>query len=190
MFLKLAIGSILVLSLTQSANAQMIVMGSGAAKDCYLSVKHGDPGRIGSIKLCESALYEGVLRKKDRAATHVNVGILYMRRKNYDKSEEHFNKALKMGNRIAEVHINLSANYIYTGRYEEAIVAANKAIEIGTEKMPETLFNRAMAYDHLKQYNKAYHDLKEALELRPEWPLALNAIDNYEVVPAPKPSNG
>lgn len=190
MFWKLISGSILAFSLAQSANAQMVVMGNGAAKDCYYSVKHGDPGRFGTIKTCEFALEETNLKRKDRAATHVNVGILYMRRKNYDKSEEHFERALKLSDEIAEIHINLSANYIYTGRYQEALIAANKAIEIGTDKMPETLFNRAMAYDHLERYNEAYNDLKKALELRPDWPPALNAIDNYEVVPAPKPPNG
>jgi tetratricopeptide (TPR) repeat protein len=190
MFWKLLSGSILAFSLAQSANAQMVVMGNGVAKDCYYSVKHGDPGRIGTIKSCEMALEEANLRKKDRAATHVNVGILYMRRKNYEKSEEHFERAMKMSDQIAEIHINLSANYIYTGRYQEALMAANKAIEIGTDKMPETLFNRAMAYDHMQRYNEAYTDLKKALELRPDWPPALNAIDNYEVAPAPKPSNG
>ena len=190
MLKRVFVGTILSLCLASPASAQMTVIGGGAAKDCYYSVKHGDKGRIGTIKACEGALDELNLKIKDRAATHVNVGILYMRRKDYAESEKHFEKALNLAKDIAEVHINLSANYIYTGRYEDALVAANRAIEIGTEKMPETLFNRAMAYDHLKRYNEAYNDLKKALELRPDWPPALNAIDNYDVVPAPKPSNG
>lgn len=190
MIKRFLIGTFLSFFLAGTATAQMTVIGGGAAKDCYYSVKHGDNGRIGTIRSCEAALDEINLKLKDRAATHVNVGILYMRRKNYEKSETHFNKALKMADNLAEIHINLSANYIYTGRYEEALAAANKAIEIGTDKMPETLFNRAMAYDHLKRYNEAYNDLKKALELKPEWPVALNALDSYEVVPAPKPPNG
>ena len=187
---RILIASMLTIGFVSTASAQVTVVGGGAAKDCYHSVKHGDPGRIGTIKSCEGALEEYSLGLKDRAATHVNIGILYMRRKDYDKSEEHYAKALKMGDGIAEVHINLAANFIYTGRYDEAVTSANKAIEIGTTKMPEVLFNRAMAYDHLERYNEAYNDLKKALELRPDWPPALNAIDNYEVVPAPKPSNG
>ena len=187
---RILIASMLTIGFVSTASAQVTVVGGGAAKDCYHSVKHGDPGRIGTIKSCEGALEEYSLGLKDRAATHVNIGILYMRRKDYDKSEEHYAKALKMGGGIAEVHINLAANFIYTGRYDEAVTSANKAIEIGTTKMPEVLFNRAMAYDHLERYNEAYNDLKKALELRPDWPPALNAIDNYEVVPAPKPSNG
>jgi len=71
------------------------------------------------------------------------------------------------------------------GEYQAAITAIDKSIELGTTKMPEALFNRAMAYDHLKQYNKAYADLKKALELRPDWAPALAAIDNYEATPAP-----
>lgn len=190
MFKRVLTASFLTISLSVPASAQMTVIGNGAAKDCYHSVKHGDPGRFGTIKSCETALNEISLKLKDRAATHVNIGILYMRRKNYEKSDAHYKKALKMADNVAEIHINLSANYIYTGQYQDALAAANTAIEIGTDKMPEVLFNRAMAYDHLKQYTKAYNDLKKALELRPDWPVALSAIDNYEVVPAPKPSNG
>ncbi|NNC38336.1 MAG: tetratricopeptide repeat protein [Acidimicrobiales bacterium] len=190
MLKRVLVASFLTFCMSSTASAQLTVIGNGAAKDCYHSVKHGDPGRIGTIKACEGALDELSLKLKDRAATHVNIGILYMRKKDYEEAEEHYNKALKMADNVSEIHINLSANYIYTGRYQEAITAANTAIEMGTDKMPEVLFNRAMAYDHLKQYTKAYNDLKKALELRPDWPVALNAIDNYEVVPAPKPSNG
>lgn len=190
MLKRVLLATLLTLGLSVPASAQMVVMGNGAAKDCYHSVKHGDPGRLGTIKSCEAALEDGLLKRKDQAATHVNIGILYMRRKEFSKSDEHYQRALKMKPNIPEVHINLSANQIYTGQYQAAIASANTAIELGTEKMPEILFNRAMAYDHLKRYTDAYNDLKKALELRPDWPPALNAIENYEVVPAPKPSNG
>ena len=93
-----------------------------------------------------------------------------------------------MGPDIPEVHINLSAKHIYTGDYNAALDSVNKAIDLGTDKMPEALFNRAMAYDHLKKYDLAYRDLKKALEMRPDWQPALNAIDNYEVVSKPKGS--
>jgi len=90
MLKRVLIASALTFSLASTASAQVTVIGGGAAKDCYLSVKHGDPGRIGTIKSCEGALDEYSLKLKDRAATHVNIGILYMRRKDYDKSEEHY----------------------------------------------------------------------------------------------------
>jgi tetratricopeptide (TPR) repeat protein len=169
--------------LAQSASAQLLVMGDGAAKECFDRVKFGDPGRHTTIANCEAALDDISLRIKDRAATHVNVGILYMRAKQYKKSQHHYDAALKMAGDLPEIHINLSANYIYTGDYEKALAAANKGIELGTDKMPEALYNRAMAYDYLDRYNEAYHDLKRALELRPDWPPALKAIDNYEVTP-------
>jgi hypothetical protein len=51
--------------------------------------------------------------------------------------------------------------------------------------MPEALYNRAIAYDRLDEFSLAYKDLKEALVLRPDWDVALKAINNYEVVPKP-----
>lgn len=190
MFWKLLTGAALTACLAQGATAQMLVMGHGAAKDCYNSVKHGDSGRRTTIRNCEAALDDVSLRRKDRAATHINVGILYMRNKSYDKASKHYDKALKMSPDVPEVHINLSANYIYTGRYDEAIAAVNTAIGLGTDRMPEALFNRAMAYDHQERFDAAYRDLKKALEYRPDWQPALNALDNYEVVPNPNKAQG
>ena len=170
----------------QTASAQSLVIGDGGAQECYYSVKHGDPGRASSIKNCKEALRDPNLSVRDEAATHVNLGILLMRTKDFAAARDQYEKALSMRSDLPEAHINYAANLIYLGDYSQAIKSATTSIELGTKKMPEALFNRAMAYDNLKRYNEAYADLKKALKLRPNWPPALSAIANYEVAPQTK----
>ncbi len=171
------------------ATAQSLVIGDGGAASCYYSVKHGDPGRATTIKTCKEALQDPNLSRKDEAATHVNLGILLMRTKNYVAARGQYEKALAMRSDLPEAHINYAANLIYLGDFTQAVKSATTSIELGTKKMPEALFNRAMAYDNLKNYDLAYADLKKALKLRPHWQPALSAIANYEVVP-PTQQNG
>jgi len=169
------------LSFSSAASAQSIVLGDGDARQCYLKVKYGDKGRKSSIDICKRALSEGVLSKKDRASTHVNLGILQMRHKDYALAETNYKKALKMKPEMGEIYINLSANEIYQGRYEDALVTVNKAIDLNTIKMPEALFNRAMIYHHAGRYKEAYQDLKQALVIRPDWEPAIKKLDDYVV---------
>lgn len=170
----------------QTAFAQAMVLGKSKASECYQRTKTSMTGQSVNIKLCKQALYEGGLTKSDKAATHVNLGILLMRAKRNAEARKHYEKAIAMTPDLPEAYINNSAALIYMGEYHAAVTAIDKAIDLGTTKMPEALFNRAMAYDHLKNYNRAYADLKKALELRPSWAPALSAIDNYEVTPVVK----
>jgi len=185
MLMKFTLGLVsslgLALTFSGTAFAQSLVIGDGGAQECYYSVKHGDMGRVSTLKKCKEALKDPHLSIKDEAATHVNLGILLMRSKRYDASQTHYKRAIEMQPNLSEAYINYAANLIYLGDFEDAITASDKSIELGTKKMPEALYNRAMAYDNLRRYNEAYTDLKKALALRPDWKPALRAIDNYEI---------
>lgn len=169
------------LALASSASAQLIVHGTGPAQACYISAKTGNPGKTAAIRECELALEELALTRKDRAATHVNLGVLLMRKGNNEKAQIQYKHAIELSPKIPEAYINHGASLIYTGNYQAAIAAINTAIELGTEKMPEALFNRAMAYDRVQNYKSAYKDLKQALVLKPDWPIAIEALENYQV---------
>lgn len=177
---KLLLASIFSLTMTATASAQVVVQGGGAARDCYMSTKAGNPGRIGAIQTCQAALSE-FLPAKDMAATHVNLGVLLMRKGDYAEAQTHYAKAIEMRPNLAEAHINHAASLIYTSDYSSAVASIDKAIELGTNKMPEALYNRAVAYDRLQNYKGAYKDLKQALALRPDWEPALELLSGYQV---------
>ena len=108
-----------------------------------------------------------------------------MRAGNLDQAKEWYDNSLEIAPNIAETYVNYSAALIHLNDPRKAIEMASKALEFETDKRPEALYNRAIAYDRIDDYNRAYRDLKQALTLRPEWPAALKAIDNYIVAPKP-----
>ena len=182
---KVTLTATFIMSLAMPASAQILVLGTGAAQECYQSTKFGDQGRLSTIRQCETA-FESPLSRDDRVATHVNMGILYMRRDDNKNAQKHYKKAIDIKPSMAEIYINYGASLIHIGDYEGAVNAINKAIELKTEKMPEALYNRSIAYNRLQNYKGAYYDLKEALMLKPEWPVALKALENYTVTKRPK----
>jgi len=159
--------------------AQIIVQGGGIANECYENTKFKTASKLTSINICYKALKEP-LSKKDKAATHVNLGILLMRRGKYLKAQEQYTKAAIVQPELSEIYINLAASRIYTKNYQQAIEAATKSIKMGTEKLPEALYNRAIALDGLGLSDKALADLILALEIRPDWPPATNMISMYD----------
>ena len=165
--------------------AQIVVHGGGKAKDCYQKTKRNDPGRKSTIKLCEEALAEETLLGDNEAATHINTAILYMRRGDYTDADRHYNEAIALRPKLSEAYISQAANHIYQGDYDAAVKAVTTGIDLGTDKMPEALYNRAIAYDRLENYTLAYKDLKQALVLRPDWEDAVKAISRYDVVSKP-----
>jgi len=177
---KCLLASLFSLAMASTASAQVIVQGGGAAQSCYMSTKAGNPGRLGSIKTCQTALTEA-LSNKDLAATHVNLGVLLMRKGDYADAQTHYAQAIKLRPKLSEAYINHAASLIYTGQYTDALTTVDKAIDLGTDQMPEALYNRAIAYDRLKNYKNAYKDLKQALVLRPDWAPALDLLSGYQV---------
>ena len=182
---RLVIALCTTLTFSSPAFAQIIVSGGGKASACYQKTKHNDPGRKSTIQLCEEALSEEPLIGKNRAATHINTAILYMRSEAYAEAQSHFNEAISLKPELPEAYISLAANHIYQGDYAAAIDAVTIGIDLGTEKMPEALYNRAIAYDRLEQYSLAYKDLKQALVLKPDWEDAIKALSRYDVVTKP-----
>ena len=135
--------------------------------------------------MCKDALGDFSLSGKNIAATHVNIAILYMRAGDYENADIHYKKAITLKPKISEAYISMAANHIYQGEYDAAVKAVDIGINLGTEKLPEALYNRAIAYDRLEKYSLAYKDLKRALSIRPDWDAAINALGNYEVVSKP-----
>jgi len=182
--MKSVLFALALLSLPASASAQVVVLGSGDAQACYQMARDGNPGSAEAIRTCRSALNLDLLRK-DETATHVNIGILYMRAGDYIKSRDHYETAIAYAPDLPEAHINYGAALIYMEDYGLAIDALSTAIDLGEtkpfEKMPEALFNRALAYDREQNYKAAYLDLRRALALRPDWPPALAAARRYNV---------
>lgn len=140
-------------------------------------------GRRSSIRKCEKALTNKFLTPSDRVASHVNMGILLMRRGDYNKSLAAYDAALGLNSDLAEIYINRGACLIFLGRTDEAIPVLTRGIELDSGgNLPDAYFNRALAYEKLGEVTQAYKDFKKAQELRPDWELPTRALEIYQVV--------
>ena len=162
------------------AHAQLVVSGSGSAQACYLSAKTGNGGDLGAIRECSDALGT-TLTRSDEAATHVNRGVLYMRRGEQERAVADYERALELRGDLPEARINYGAALFYMERYDAALEQIDTALAMGTDKEAEALFNRALIHDRQGNLKAAYLDLTRVLELEPDWEAARNARARYQV---------
>ncbi|MFH1700481.1 MAG: tetratricopeptide repeat protein [Candidatus Zixiibacteriota bacterium] len=112
----------------------------------------------------------------------------------YQKAEVEFRNVLRINPRFARAYLELAGIYTDKDDHVKAIELLSKAIDSDKE-YSFAFYNRANAYMHLKEYDKALSDYDQAIMLRPLWPEAhynrgnlflfgkdnlLNAISDYD----------
>ena len=167
------------------AGAQIVVLGDGDARACYLAAETGDQAGGSAERTCRSALASTSLPGPDRTATAVNLGILLMRHGDHEAALEAFDMALTMRPGMNEALINRGASLIHLHRYDDAIAALTLAIDQGGPHQGEALFNRALAHDFSADYAAARLDLLRVVELRPDWDAPARMLDRYTVTRQP-----
>jgi tetratricopeptide (TPR) repeat protein len=179
--------ALIVLGLTTfagSAQAQLVVQGKGDAARCYDYAITGNKGSRTAIETCSDA-FRTVISRKDRAATHVNRGVLYMRKGDQERAMADYTAALDIKPDLIQAYVNQAASLIRQKKYDAALESLNIALENrDSPTRTAALYNRAIILDWKKDYRGAYKDLKEALTIRPEWEPALKLISRYDVRPA------
>ena len=164
-----------------SAHAQLVVQGKGDAARCYDYALVGNTGSRSAISTCTNA-FDDILSQKDKAATFVNRGVLYMRKGDQEKASADYQAALAIRPNLTQAHVNNAASLIRQKKFDEAIASLNTALDdIDSPTRAAALYNRAIALDSKEDYNGAYRDLKAALAIRPDWAAALDLISRYKL---------
>ena len=108
----------------------------------------------------------------NNAYVYKNRGVALMKLKQYDSAIKDFEKAKSISPRLSGIHSNLGVAWYCKKGYEKAI--ENYSTELNrTPKESFLFFNRALCYAELDQNEKALEDLSQALELKPDFHLAL-----------------
>lgn len=181
-YVRATLLSALLLATASSASAQLIVIGTGDAAQCYNYAKAGNQGTLSAIKVCDSAFGQAISRN-DVAATHVNRGILRMRKGDIADATQDYEAALEIKPDLTEAHVNLGAALIHQNRLDEALITLTRALEdVESETRAAALVNRAIIYDRRDEARAAYKDLKAAEMLKPDWDLVQTMLSRYKVV--------
>ena len=162
--------------------AQVITIGNGVGKDCYLATLHNThPERVHE-RICDDALKSPGQTRQNLAANHINRGIIRMRMKNYEAALEDYKAAHKLRPDFGAIYLNEGAAMIGAGHPGDAIVSLKKALELETQDPHAAHYNLGLAYDLTGQVTEAYYAFKKAEELRPDWDLPKEQLERYSVV--------
>jgi tetratricopeptide (TPR) repeat protein len=181
MKLKLMIAATAAALLAETVSAQVFVIGNGLGGECYQKTKNRYSSYRNAEEICTRALREQTMTKGNRAATHVNRGVLRMREGNYEESLADYADALELQPDMGAAYLNAGAAHIYKKDFETALVSLNRAIELESPDLFAAHYNRAIAREHTGDIAGAYDDFVRALELRPEWDLAERQLTRFTV---------
>jgi len=106
-----------------------------------------------------------------------SLGLVYLAKERYDLAETHFNKALTLKPSYIDAKNNLGAAYLKQKKWDQAIAcfeAVTTSLLYTTPEVP--LSNLGWAYFHQRMYAKATLYFNKALEIRPNFLIALHGM--------------
>ncbi len=99
-----------------------------------------------------------------------NIGCVYDRLKDYEKSLEAYNKSLEIdsGEKNVSSYVNKALALMTLSKFDEAIETFIKISELVENN--EVYYNLALCYYHIKEYEKAVEASNKSIELDDEFP--------------------
>jgi tetratricopeptide (TPR) repeat protein len=165
---------------TPSAHAATTVLGNGLAQVCSQAAQAGS-NELVALQTCTLAIETEFMKKRDRAGTFVNRGVIKMRRGDYGAARKDFDIAARLQPDLGEAFVNRGAALVGQQRYAEALIDINKGLELGPEEVEKAYYNRALAYEGLDDAKSAYFDYLRALEIKPDWTTARQQLTRFTV---------
>lgn len=181
----LALAGSLLVSPAALAQGAVTVIGGGLGQACYEAADDSRFAPIKALELCNLALTTETLKRKDKAATYTNRGILHMRMGNNTKALWDYQKSLALIPNLKEAKVNLGAALYNLKRYPEALAALNEGVGAESENARVVgFYNRGLTHEKLGNLQSAYEDFREALKMKPDFKQAEDQMARFTVVPA------
>lgn len=171
-----------------AAQAAVTVIGSTRGHECYAAAIEGRTDRA-SLDTCTGALETESFNARDRAATLVNRGVVYLHRQEWDDALADFDRAIAMRPQLGEAHVDRGAALIMLRNYAGAIEAITHGLTLSPEDPHEAYFNRGLAYELSGDLRRAYLDYRRASEIAPDWPRPHLEMARFTVTRAPTAAN-
>ena len=120
-----------------------------------------------ALGACDVLMRSGELDESMRARVLVNRGLIAMDRGVVRAGRDDLEQAVRLAPDLGEAWLNLAAARIKAGAYSDAVDAARQARETGANRA-QSLFNEAIALEHLDRYDAAYDAYVAAAEAAPD----------------------
>ncbi len=180
--IKTALLALMLILIAVNAVAQSVtVIGDSVdARECYFSAQIAVQMLSTSrseIETCTNALDFENLGLRDKAATFVNRGVLYVAMEEYQSAVKDYRSAMKLYPGFGAIYVNRGNLFFLGESYESAISEYTRALGMDLKQDYVAYLNRGMAYEKLGKLSDAEADYRQAVELAPEWALAKNKLE-------------
>jgi Tfp pilus assembly protein PilF len=180
-----ALAASLWLASAASAQGAVTVIGGGLGQACYEAADDRRVAPMKAMEVCNLALTNETLKRRDKAATYTNRGILHMRMGNNTKAMWDYENSLRLMPGLKETKVNLGAALYNLKRYPEALAALNEGVGSESEDARTVgFYNRGLTHEKLGNLQSAYEDFRQALTMQPEFKQAEEQMARFTVVPA------
>jgi tetratricopeptide (TPR) repeat protein len=180
-----AIAASLLVSPAAIAQGAVTVIGGGLGQACYEAAEDQRVAPQKAMEICNLALTNETLKRRDKAATYTNRGILHMRAGNNTKAMWDYENSLRLMPDLKEAKVNLGAALYNLARYPEALAALNEGVGSESENARTIgFYNRGLTHEKLGNLQSAYEDYRQALRMKPDFKRAQDQIARFTVVPA------
>lgn len=173
-------GALLAAGAAHAAAAADLVLGRSTARACYESALFHYDSR-NALEECDQAL-EGALARRDRAATHINRGIVRLLRGDLDGALADYEKAASMRSPLPEADLNTALVRLRQERPHEALESLDRALAVPGKHAAKAHFIRGQAFELLEDAASAYEAYREAQRLAPEWGEPKRELERFQVV--------
>ena len=137
-----ALAASLLLSPAAFAQGAVTVIGGGLGQACYEAADDQRVAPQKAMEICNLALTNETLKRRDKAATYTNRGILHMRAGNNTKAMWDYENSLRLMPDLKEAKVNLGAAYYNLQGGDHIFVDHDNALEThrgAHERSPTTL---------------------------------------------------
>ncbi len=165
-----------------NAHAATTVFGEPLGRACYEAALEGR-SQARDLAVCDQALEQEALTRRDRAGTYVNRGVLKLQRREPGAALADFDTAIGLMPELGEAHVNRGAALILRQDFAGAIEAITRGLSLNPSDPHEAYYNRALAHELNGDVRAAYADLRRSVEIAPEWPRAQLELARYSVQP-------
>lgn len=165
-----------------SASASVFVVGSSDARLCYQAADSPLNPQLRDIRRCDDALLRDNLSAYEIVATHVNRGILRLRRGLLEAAIADFDEAIRRDPEQAEAYLNKGTALLRRENPTEALRLYTVALERDTSRPAIAHYGRAIANEQLGNVREAYADYQRASQLAPDWNDPRAELQRFRVV--------
>lgn len=164
------------------ASASVMIIGNSDARMCFLAADSPMLPTTRDVRRCDDALSRDSLSAYEVVATHVNRGILRLRRGMVDAAITDFDRAIALDPDQPEAYLNKGAALLRRENASEAMNLFTIALERNTARPALAHYGRAVANETLGNLNAAYRDYTAASRMDPEWRQPREDLSRFRVV--------